>query len=97
MPRSASTCTTVEATPLTNRVAEEQCVRGDGASGFGVGNASDGVDHWLTIAVDGDLQTLLGSGLDEPVDGLLDLVLDVGHDRSPPRSWPGSVACFRLR
>jgi hypothetical protein len=38
------------------------------------------------------LQTPLSSGLDESVDGLLDLIPDVVHDQSPPWSWPASVA-----
>jgi hypothetical protein len=33
------------------------------------------------------LQTPLGSGLDKPVDGFLDLLLEVVHDRFPSRWW----------
>jgi hypothetical protein len=38
----------------------------------------------LAVPVDGDLQATLGSGLDQLVDGFLDLLLDVVHYRSPP-------------
>jgi len=48
-----------------------------------VGDARDGVDHRLAVPVDGDLQTPLGTGFDEIVDGFLDLLLKVIHDRIP--------------
>src|SRR5215208_6056308 len=69
---------------LADRVAEERRVRGDRTSGCRVGDARDGVDHLLAAPVDGDLQSPLGSGLDQLVEGLLDSLLNVGHYRSPP-------------
>ncbi len=68
---------------LTNREAEERCVRRDWTSGCRVGDARDSVDYQVAVSVDGYLQTPLGSGLDELVDGFLDLLLKVVHDRVP--------------
>src|SRR4028119_1833298 len=49
--------------------------------------ARGAVDHRVALPVDRHLQTPLGSGLDNPVDGFLDLLLDVVHDRSPSQWW----------
>ena len=56
--------------------------------------AGYGVEHLLAMLVDGDLQTPLGSGLDELVDGFLDLLLNVAHDRCPSQS-PYSLSISR--
>lgn len=51
-------------------------------SGRRVGDTRDGVDHQLTVSVHRDLHTALGARFDQLVDGLLDLLLNVGHHRS---------------
>ena len=68
---------------LADRVAKEQGVRRDRTSGRRVGYARDGVDHLLAVAVDGYLHAPLRPGLDQRVDGFLDLLLDAGHVLSP--------------
>jgi len=82
---------------LADRVAKERRVGGHRTSGRGIGDARDGVDRRLAVAVDGDLQTPLGSRLDQPADGFLDSLLDVVHDRTPTWFWPASAAFFMLR
>jgi hypothetical protein len=82
---------------LADRVAKERRLGGHRTSGRGIGDARDGVDYRLAVAVDGDLQAPLGPGVDQPVDGFLDSLLDVVHDRTPPWFWPASAALFMLR
>jgi hypothetical protein len=65
---------------FARRVGVERRVRGDRASGFVIGDARCGVYHRLAVPVYGDLQTHLGSGLDEHIDGFLDLLLKDVHD-----------------
>jgi hypothetical protein len=68
---------------LADRVGVEWRIRGDLATAFRVGYARDGVYQRLALAVDGGLQTPLGPRVDQPVDGFLDLRLNVAHDRFP--------------
>jgi hypothetical protein len=46
---------------LADRVAVDRGVRRDRTAGRRVGDARDGVDHLVAMAVDGDLQAPLGS------------------------------------
>jgi hypothetical protein len=64
---------------LADRVVVERCVRRDPTSGRRVGHTRDGVNHQLTVSVHRDLDASLRARLDQLVDGLLDLLLDVGH------------------
>jgi hypothetical protein len=68
---------------IADRVGVEWRVRSDQASGRRVGDANNGVYHQVATPVYGYLQTALGTGLDEPVDGLLDLLLKVVHELFP--------------
>jgi hypothetical protein len=68
---------------LAHRVAIERRVRLDGTPGLRVGDASDCVGYLLAVPVDSDLQTPLGSRLDQLVDDFLYLILDFGHDPTP--------------
>ena len=52
-------------------------------SGLRVNYTSDCVGHLLAVPVDGDLQTPLGSGLNQLVDDFLYLILNIGHDPTP--------------
>src|SRR3712207_5913352 len=47
---------------FADREAKERCIRRYRTSGRQVGDARDGVDHWLAVSVDGDLQTPLCTG-----------------------------------
>jgi hypothetical protein len=69
---------------LAGRISVEGGVRHDRTPDFVVGDARDGVAYQVTAPVYGDLQTPLGSRLDQLVDGFLDLLLKVFHDRVPP-------------
>jgi len=73
--------------PLADREVVEHGAGVDRTSGGGVGDAGDGVDHLLAAPVGGDLDAALGSRLDQLVDGLLDLLLHVAHDRLLVRGW----------
>jgi hypothetical protein len=44
------------------------------------GGVLEGVDHQITMPVEGALQAPLGTRLDQHVDGFPDLLLDVVHD-----------------
>src|SRR5829696_3209038 len=68
---------------LADRIGVEHGVRPDRTPSRRVSNAGDGVDYRFAVLVDGDLQATLGAGLDQLVDGFLDLLLNVVHDRFP--------------
>lgn len=53
-----------------------------GLAGIPVSRARDGVDDEFALVVDRDLQADLGSGRDQFVDGVLDLVLEAVAHRS---------------
>jgi hypothetical protein len=64
---------------LAHGVGVERRVRCNRTPGLGVGEARDRVYNLLTVTVDGDLQTSLGSRLDQFVDSILDLLLEFSH------------------
>jgi hypothetical protein len=68
---------------LAYRIGVEYGVRLDQTPGRRVGGARDGIDHLLTVPVYGNLQAPLVSRVDQLVDGFLDLLLSVVHDRFP--------------
>src|SRR5215217_4299367 len=68
---------------LADRIGVEHSVRPDRTPSRRISNAGDGVDYRFAVLVDGDLQATLGFGLDQLVDGFLNLLLNVVHDRFP--------------
>src|SRR5215208_2654959 len=69
---------------LADREAEERRVGCDRTPGRRIGDACDGVDHQFAVSIHRDLLAPLDSRFDQLVNGLLNLLLNIGHYRSPP-------------
>jgi hypothetical protein len=65
-----------------DREVIEGRARGDGTPGCRVGDTRDRIDEQLAVPVDRHLHSALGSGLDQLVDFVLDLLLRAAHDWS---------------